>query len=78
MFDIALGWPEPSWLARAGQVWREPVGGPRVRAAIPIWRDPWMVVGSDTFTGDIAARLGLDNIASSHRTPCWTRRCAGP
>jgi hypothetical protein len=34
--------------------------------AIPIWRDPWMVVGSGTFTGDLAARLGLDNVYGEH------------
>jgi hypothetical protein len=28
-------------------------------AAIPVWRDPWMVVGSATFTGDLAARPDL-------------------
>jgi ABC-type Fe3+-hydroxamate transport system substrate-binding protein len=66
MFRVALGWPEPSWLTRAGQVWAEPVPAPRVRAAIPIWRDPWMVVGSGTFTGDLAARLGLDNVYGDH------------
>jgi hypothetical protein len=42
--------------------WREPAPGPRLTAAIPVWRDPWMVVGSATFTGDVAARLGLDNV----------------
>ncbi len=66
MFGLALGWPEPPWLTRAEQVWAEPVPGPRVRAAIPIWRDPWMVVGSGTFTGDLAARLGLDNVYADH------------
>jgi ABC-type Fe3+-hydroxamate transport system substrate-binding protein len=66
MFRAALGWPEPPWLTHAGQVWAEPVPGPRVRAAIPIWRDPWMVVGSGTFTGDLAARLGLDNVYADH------------
>jgi ABC-type Fe3+-hydroxamate transport system substrate-binding protein len=66
MFRVALGWPEPSWLTLAGRVWAEPVHGPRVRAAIPIWRDPWMVVGSGTFTGDLAARLGLDNVYADH------------
>lgn len=66
MFGLALGWPEPPWLTRAEQVWTEPVPGPRVRAAIPIWRDPWMVVGSGTFTGDLAARLGLDNVYADH------------
>ena len=29
--------------------------------AVPIWRDPWMVVGARTFTGDVLARLGLVN-----------------
>jgi ABC-type Fe3+-hydroxamate transport system substrate-binding protein len=66
MFADGLGWPEPPWLAEAGLVWRDPAPGPRVRAAIPIWRDPWMVVGSATFTGDLAARLGLDNVYADH------------
>jgi ABC-type Fe3+-hydroxamate transport system substrate-binding protein len=66
MFGVALGWPEPAWLAEAEQVWSEPAPGPRTRAAIPIWRDPWMVVGSGTFTGDLAARLGLDNVYADH------------
>jgi ABC-type Fe3+-hydroxamate transport system substrate-binding protein len=62
MFTVALGWPEPPWLAEAERAWHEPAPAPRVRAAIPIWRDPWMAVGSATFTGDLAARLGLDNV----------------
>jgi ABC-type Fe3+-hydroxamate transport system substrate-binding protein len=66
MFAGALGWPEPAWLAEAERVWREPAAGPRVRAVIPIWRDPWMVVGSATFTGDLASRLGLDNVYGEH------------
>jgi ABC-type Fe3+-hydroxamate transport system substrate-binding protein len=67
MFTAALGWPEPSWLARAEEAWREPAPGPPVGAAIAIWRDPWMVVGSGTFAGDIAARLGLRNVYGSHQ-----------
>ena len=66
MFADALGWPEPAWLAEAEWSWRGPAPGPRVRAAIPIWRDPWMVVGSATFTGDLAGRLGLDNVYADH------------
>jgi ABC-type Fe3+-hydroxamate transport system substrate-binding protein len=62
MFREALGWPEPAWLADAERAWRSPVPGPRLRAVIPVWRDPWMVVGAGTFTGDVAARLGLDNV----------------
>ena len=62
MFVAALGWPVPDWLTAAERVWREPGPATRVRAVIPVWRDPWMVVGSATFTGDLAGRLGLDNV----------------
>jgi ABC-type Fe3+-hydroxamate transport system substrate-binding protein len=68
MFELALGWPAPSWLDSAERAWRAPRGSgvPRVRAALPVWRDPWMVVGSGTFAGDVAARLGLDNVFGEH------------
>jgi ABC-type Fe3+-hydroxamate transport system substrate-binding protein len=66
MFTVALGWPEPYWLSQAERAWRAPATGPRLRAVIPVWRDPWMAVGSDTFTGDLAARLGLDNVYGGH------------
>src|SRR5579862_6145206 len=66
MFTAGLGWPEPPWLAEAERTWRTPPAGPRLRAVIPVWRDPWMVVGSRTFTGDLAARLGLDNVYAGH------------
>ena len=62
MFADGLGWPVPPWLAEAAATWRAPHRGPRRAAVIPIWRDPWMVVGSGTFAGDVAARLGLDNV----------------
>jgi ABC-type Fe3+-hydroxamate transport system substrate-binding protein len=65
MFRV-LGWGEPGWLAQAEQAWRQPLAGRRIRVVIPVWRDPWMVVGSGTFTGDIAARLGLDNVFGDH------------
>jgi hypothetical protein len=29
---------------------------------VPVWRDPWIVVGARTFTGDVLARLGVRNI----------------
>jgi ABC-type Fe3+-hydroxamate transport system substrate-binding protein len=66
MFTAGLAWPEPEWLGEAERIWRTPPAGPRLRAVIPVWRDPWIVVGSDTFTGDLAARLGLDNVYASH------------
>jgi ABC-type Fe3+-hydroxamate transport system substrate-binding protein len=62
MFVAALGWPAPAWLDDADAAWATPPPARRLRVAIPIWRDPWMVVGSRTFTGDLAARLGLDNV----------------
>jgi len=63
MFTVGLGWTAPPWLAQAEEVWRVPAdGGPRRRTVIPVWRDPWMVIGSGTFTGDLVARLGLDNV----------------
>jgi ABC-type Fe3+-hydroxamate transport system substrate-binding protein len=65
MFAVALGWPEPQWLGHAEDAWREPPPG-RLRAVIPVWRDPWIVVGSRTFTGDLAARLGLQNVYQDH------------
>ena len=35
-------------------------------AVIPIWRRPWMHVGSDTFTGDVLAHLGVINVLADH------------
>ncbi|MET0821652.1 MAG: helical backbone metal receptor [Aeromicrobium sp.] len=61
MFVDGLGWEVPEWLVEAEQVWAEPAPADGRRVAIPIWRDPWMVVGSRTFTGDLVARLGLVN-----------------
>jgi len=39
-----------------------PESGNRQSVAVPIWRDPWMVVGPRTFAGDVLARLGLVNV----------------
>jgi len=63
-----LGLEVPDWLAAAEQGWAGPAPGPAPgpgawrRVAVPVWRDPWMVVGMRTFTGDVLARLGLDNV----------------
>ena len=61
----------PSWLDEAADAWAEPYAGRRRTAVIPIWRRPWMAVGSDTFAGDLLARLGVDNVlaASPERYP---------
>jgi ABC-type Fe3+-hydroxamate transport system substrate-binding protein len=61
-----LGWDTPDWLVEARRLWCGPL--PRItrRVAVPIWRDPWMVVGSRTFTGDLLRRLGWENVYDSH------------
>lgn len=61
MFTDALGWGVPEWLIEAETVWAQPPAADGRRVAVPIWRDPWMVVGSRTFTGDLISRLGLVN-----------------
>jgi ABC-type Fe3+-hydroxamate transport system substrate-binding protein len=71
MFVDALRWPVPSWLDEADAVWAEPAPKQDRSVAVPIWRDPWMVVGSHTFTGDLIERLGLANVyaENSQRYP---------
>ncbi len=61
MFTDCLQWPVPAWVGDAVRIWDGPVPPVRARTAIPIWRDPWMVVGSSTFTGDLVRRLGVEN-----------------
>lgn len=58
---LALIGVRPAWLDEAERIWAAPHDGPRRTAVVPIWRRPWMAVGSDTFTGDVLARLGVDN-----------------
>jgi ABC-type Fe3+-hydroxamate transport system substrate-binding protein len=59
---IALGWDLPAWLAQARRLWCGPLPEVTRRVVVPIWRDPWMVVGADTFTGDLLRRLGWQNV----------------
>ncbi|UOE22108.1 cobalamin-binding protein [Thermobifida halotolerans] len=66
LFAEALRWPVPRWLVEARRAWSRPVPPPTARVAIPVWRDPWMVVGGATFTGDLARRLGLANVFADH------------
>jgi ABC-type Fe3+-hydroxamate transport system substrate-binding protein len=68
------GLERPDWLSRAVAVWdpREAPAAQRRRSAfVPIWRRPWMALGSDTFAGDLLARLGIDNVLahSAERYP---------
>lgn len=66
MFEICLRWSVPAWLTEAKRLWGGPIPSSRLRTAIPIWRDPWMVVGSSTFTGDLVRHLGVANVFDTH------------
>ena len=57
----ALGLADPPWLLDARALWSAPAA-PRLRVAVPIWRDPWMVVGSRTYTHDLLSLAGLVNV----------------
>ncbi len=78
MITLACRQPEPAWLDAAGQAWRDSSAAGRhglegagaagrVAAVVPIWRRPWMVLGRDTFAGDLLARLGITNVYAGHR-----------
>ncbi|MGW3310696.1 helical backbone metal receptor [Streptomyces sp. NPDC001073] len=64
----ACGAPSrPRWLDEAERAWArlpEPEG--RITAVVPIWRRPWMVLGRDTFAGDVLSRLGVDHAYATH------------
>ncbi|GGZ41001.1 ABC transporter substrate-binding protein [Streptomyces inusitatus] len=58
----------PRWLDTAEEAWAavRPLADPPVPAVVPIWRRPWMVLGRDTFAGDLLARLGIRNVYAAH------------
>ena len=74
MLTHACGVGRPPWLAAAADAWDPVYGGARRRAVVPIWRRPWMVLGRDTFAGDLLARLGVDNALAdaTDRYPAMT------
>ncbi|MFJ5723460.1 helical backbone metal receptor [Streptomyces sp. NPDC093149] len=63
----ACGQARPRWLDEAEAAWAA-LPTPRAprRAVVPVWRRPWMVLGRDTFAGDLLARLGVDNVYADH------------
>jgi ABC-type Fe3+-hydroxamate transport system substrate-binding protein len=81
----ACGAPSPPhWLTEAEAAWAAPppLAEPRT-AVVPIWRRPWMVLGRDTFAGDVLARLGVDHLHAAHperypRIPVEELRAAAP
>jgi ABC-type Fe3+-hydroxamate transport system substrate-binding protein len=79
----ALGLPAPAWLDQAALVWAEPPAPIAARALVPVWRRPWIVLGSDTFAGDMLRRLGVTHLYADSgdrypRPPLDELRAAGP
>lgn len=62
----ALGWARPAWLQQARELWCGPLPEVTRTVVVPIWRDPWMVVGARTFTTDLLRRLGWLNVHAEH------------
>jgi len=60
----ACRWNEPGWLVEADRLWAGDVPPARATVVVPIWRDPWMVVGHPTFTADLLARVGLEVVTA--------------
>lgn len=74
----------PRWLDEAAEAWAAPPApAGRATAVVPVWRRPWMVLGRDTFAGDLLARLGVGHLYAGHaerypRVPLADLRAAGP
>ena len=68
MLTLACRLSRPAWLDAAATAWEQmPEAPPRCTAVVPIWRRPWMVLGRDTFAGDLLGRLGVANLYAGHR-----------
>ncbi|WP_406056801.1 helical backbone metal receptor [Streptomyces sp. NBC_01077] len=80
----ACGAPRrPRWLDEAEAAWATVAPEETYTAVVPIWRRPWMVLGRDTFAGDLLARLGVRNLYADHperypRLPLDELRAAAP
>jgi ABC-type Fe3+-hydroxamate transport system substrate-binding protein len=74
----------PRWLEEAEAAWAAlPPPEAPATAVVPIWRRPWMVLGRDTFAGDVLARLGVRHLYAGHpdrypRIPLDELRAAAP
>jgi ABC-type Fe3+-hydroxamate transport system substrate-binding protein len=70
MLTEACGLSRPAWLDAAEAAWADvghgAFGGEVRRGVVPIWRRPWMVLGRDTFAGDVLRRLGVENVYAGH------------
>lgn len=62
LYDEGLALDAPGWLREATALWSGPLPPVRGRVVVPVWRDPWLVVGPRTYTGDLLRRLGWANV----------------
>jgi ABC-type Fe3+-hydroxamate transport system substrate-binding protein len=67
--NVAMG----ELAARVQSTWREIDFGaastPRASAFVPIWRRPWMALGTPTYGADLLAHLGVSTIYPSEPYP---------
>ncbi|GAB3497246.1 helical backbone metal receptor [Amycolatopsis cihanbeyliensis] len=66
LFTVALDRAAPDWLVSATRRLGGPVPDPVASAVICVWRDPWMVVGSNNFATDLLRRIGVRNVYAEH------------
>jgi ABC-type Fe3+-hydroxamate transport system substrate-binding protein len=67
LLTAACDLPRPQWLDEARDAWAAvPVPSALRRAIVPIWRRPWMILGRDTFAGDVLRRLGVVQLYADH------------
>ncbi|MGN9757050.1 helical backbone metal receptor [Streptomyces sp. SD31] len=84
VLDACGATARPRWLDDAERTWSSlPLPERRTTAVVPIWRRPWMVLGRDTFAGDVLTRLGVDHLYATHedrypRIPLDDLRAAAP
>lgn len=57
---------EPAWLSEAEREWSGDLPQVRATAIVPVWRKPWVVIGRDTFAGDVLRRIGVANAYAGH------------
>ncbi|AOS65186.1 helical backbone metal receptor [Actinoalloteichus hymeniacidonis] len=60
LLDEVFDTPPPAWWQHASTQWQD-IPPIRARVVVPVWRKPWIVLGPDTFAGDVLRRMGLAN-----------------
>lgn len=65
LFGEVFGIGAPDWLLAAEDAWSH-IAPVRHTAVTPVWRRPWVVLGRDTFAGDVLRRVGVANAYAGH------------